>query len=515
MEGGEEESHPRSQDQSNESSAANSRRGSTVALFESKPPKEKHRVRFNSGERSDDGPLHRPAIGSSGRGPSPVRTRTATDSHGIIQGAKPLQSARPLHRNSRSFGSMPSYVDASTSITPSPTRSPLTRSRPAIFSLSSNSSELDYVSEEHQTSEEDKDDHDVEPVDEKEASSQTARRAAERLSRSLTGHRRTRSLPTSKISSPDRSPQRSAPPSPTLDHELGLPAGITSLPMKNFVRRKKYGIEDDTESDDDEEEDNDPNTHLSHNKLARLKAAAKRLVRAHTSPRHDALFRVRASDSGLQSGQITPIEDRGDPDNYFPVPREYRGGILGSLLRLYNEQGFGAAIGNHPSGPGVNPRSYRQHRRSSADSLTHGGFTPQESPSGTPARQHSPPSSGTTTPKQQKSPKWYHKGSNAGSTTSLAELVQSSLSLAQPGGSPATGQRPPMRQKSRSGSAIDTVLGRRKRPRGEERIHIQFHIQETLARQRYLLKLCRALMSYGAPTHRLEGKPTFNHPLPP
>ena len=509
MDGGEQENHPRSQDRSNESSTANSRRGSTIALSESKPPKEKHRVRFNSGERSDDGPLHRPAIGSSGRSPSPARTRTGTDLPGIIHGAKALRPSRPLHCNSGSFGSGPLYVDASTSITPSPIRSPVTRSRPAIFSLSSNSSELDDVSEEHQTSEEDKADHDVEPVDEKEASSQTARRAAERLSRSLTGHRRTRSLPTSKTSSPDRSPQRSAPPSPTLEHEVGLPAGITSLPMKHFVRRKKYGIEDDTESEEEEEEeeeDNDPNTYLSHSKLARLKAAAKRLVRAHTSPRHDALFRVRATDSGLQSGQITPIEDRGDPDNYFPVPRQYRGGILGSLLRLYNEQGFGAAVGNHPSGPGVNPRSYRQHRRSSSDSLVHGGFTPQESPSGTPARQHSPPSSGTTTPKQQKSPKWYHKDSNAGSTTSLAELVQSSLSLAQPGGSPATGQRPPMKHKSRSGSAIDTVLGRRKRQRGEETIHIQFHIQETLARQRYLLKLCRALMSYGAPTHRLEGK---------
>jgi uncharacterized membrane protein YjjP (DUF1212 family) len=26
-----------------------------------------------------------------------------------------------------------------------------------------------------------------------------------------------------------------------------------------------------------------------------------------------------------------------------------------------------------------------------------------------------------------------------------------------------------------------------------------------LSRQKYLIKLCRALMTYGAPTHRLEG----------
>jgi uncharacterized membrane protein YjjP (DUF1212 family) len=42
------------------------------------------------------------------------------------------------------------------------------------------------------------------------------------------------------------------------------------------------------------------------------------------------------------------------------------------------------------------------------------------------------------------------------------------------------------------------------KPRLEDEIKITVHIAETLSRQRYLLKLCRALMSYGAPTHRLE-----------
>ena len=42
------------------------------------------------------------------------------------------------------------------------------------------------------------------------------------------------------------------------------------------------------------------------------------------------------------------------------------------------------------------------------------------------------------------------------------------------------------------------------RPKLEDEIRITVHIAETLSRQKYLLKLCRALMSYGAPTHRLE-----------
>jgi uncharacterized membrane protein YjjP (DUF1212 family) len=44
----------------------------------------------------------------------------------------------------------------------------------------------------------------------------------------------------------------------------------------------------------------------------------------------------------------------------------------------------------------------------------------------------------------------------------------------------------------------------KKRNRGDESIVIHNHIQDVIARQKYLVKLCRALMQYGAPTHRLE-----------
>jgi hypothetical protein len=33
---------------------------------------------------------------------------------------------------------------------------------------------------------------------------------------------------------------------------------------------------------------------------------------------------------------------------------------------------------------------------------------------------------------------------------------------------------------------------------------VTVHIADLLSRQRYLIRLCRALMKYGAPTHRLE-----------
>ena len=42
------------------------------------------------------------------------------------------------------------------------------------------------------------------------------------------------------------------------------------------------------------------------------------------------------------------------------------------------------------------------------------------------------------------------------------------------------------------------------KPRLEDEIRVTIHIAEIINRQRYLMQLCRSLMKYGAPTHRLE-----------
>jgi uncharacterized membrane protein YjjP (DUF1212 family) len=46
--------------------------------------------------------------------------------------------------------------------------------------------------------------------------------------------------------------------------------------------------------------------------------------------------------------------------------------------------------------------------------------------------------------------------------------------------------------------------GLRRKKRLEEEIRITVHIADVLQRQRFILRMCRALMLYGAPTHRLE-----------
>lgn len=129
------------------------------------------------------------------------------------------------------------------------------------------------------------------------------------------------------------------------------------------------------------------------------------------------------------------------------------------------------------------------------------GLTAYDSPAGVPVR--TPSSSGRQTPRR----KWHEKP-EARSTETLATLVGASTKLANPNAKektarPATAAsstRPNHRRKT-SGSRILSMIGARG-PEDEARITI--HVADILQRQKYLIKMCRALMLFGAPTHRLE-----------
>ncbi|KAK7207856.1 hypothetical protein BZA70DRAFT_253775 [Myxozyma melibiosi] len=202
-----------------------------------------------------------------------------------------------------------------------------------------------------------------------------------------------------------------------------------------------------------------------------LTETARQLVHAHTGNLSSMEttpgegFMVENDLNDLQSGQVTPVEH----DEYVPPPSHVKNGILSSLLRLYN---------NHD--PGAN---------SSRVSLD------------TTINSHpSTPPSGRTTPTR----KWYSRSANA-STSSLAGLmgVGSSKKDKEEG-------RPSLHHSSSQGHLHGPHLSsrvrasRKHKQRLEDQIRITVHIAEVLQRQRFILKLCRALMLYGAPTHRLE-----------
>ncbi|EME49384.1 hypothetical protein DOTSEDRAFT_68236 [Dothistroma septosporum NZE10] len=216
-------------------------------------------------------------------------------------------------------------------------------------------------------------------------------------------------------------------------------------------------------------------------------AEAFNLVRRHTNPRHAFKHTPSEPQSGRQSGAVTPTEDQQFMEDYMPHPDQYRGGILGSLLKLYGD-----------------PNSSTSRKGPSRPSS--GDFSAMSSPA------HSPPESGATTPTYNR--RWYsHRKDDNQSTSSLATLVGTSSSF----GSAAVSNRDlgeevskrlREQQQKRPGAGKRTssggMLNRFSRPRLQEEYRITAHIAGTIARQKYLQRLCRALMQYGAPTHRLE-----------
>ncbi|TLD29543.1 pheromone-regulated membrane protein [Venturia nashicola] len=235
---------------------------------------------------------------------------------------------------------------------------------------------------------------------------------------------------------------------------------------------------------------------------ARAHEEAYRLVRTYT---HQLPTQHDVDELPLRSGQVTPVEEQEYFEDYVPKPKKYRGSILASLLKLQNSQEHhGDSIPHNTTGWN---RSH--YRNVSADTASLSGTTPSHTPG------HSPTSSGTSTPTSKHGllSHWPRKAKNRDSMMSISALAGSSSTIALPTkefgdevlekAKAQKNARPGMGRRSKS-AELAAVFKRKNKPRIEEEIRITVHIAETLARQKYLIKLCRALMEYGAPTHRLE-----------
>ncbi|KAH7350928.1 hypothetical protein BKA65DRAFT_396944 [Rhexocercosporidium sp. MPI-PUGE-AT-0058] len=243
------------------------------------------------------------------------------------------------------------------------------------------------------------------------------------------------------------------------------PVRIDDIPLTDMDSRRTYdGVESDDDSFDRQQERNKGSSSTE----------AHKLVRAHTRKINGESWKTPTQPTpGLVSGQVTPTDEQHE-DDYVPRPTQYRGGVLSSLLKLYNA-----------------PQGTESRRGSDASP---GTGSPSQNGTG---------SSGMNTPRT-KHTKWYNHKHQSHDT--LAGLIEASAILgAQGGATTPKRNRPGVGKRSQSGRLLETAkktIGNK--PRLEDEIRITVHIAETLSRQRYLLKLCRALMSYGAPTHRLE-----------
>lgn len=455
-----------SQGQSAESSATPSRPG-TPERRESRP-KERPRVRFTAGGESLDHLNQRSTFNVRGaersdpETPQPratSRSRRDPPSSWSSDDAGAVKSPQPVN------------YDGPTDITESRLLAPVNERRPSIFNHRSSSSG-DFQSAEEFRKEDAND-----RAEGKFVSEVSAQERAQRLARSVGTH----SAPGSRANSPARFDGGS---SSSPSRSRGYTLQSNDIPLVTLKESDERSADEDTEEDDER-----PSRGRRHRSST---SEAHRLVRQYTKRGSGNSFRTRLPSPGQRSGQVTPDGDR-DPDTYVPPPRHYRGGILSSLLKLYDEQGLGAALNDDHSGSGTQRRRHR--RGSSVDTFT----TPRATPRSSPA------SSGRNTPKP-KHPKWYKSPNH--STSSLSGLISSSTMLAQPGGAsaaPKVHQHHPAAPRPKSTNSIGAAINRITKPRLEDEIRITVHIAETLSRQKFLVKLCRALMKYGAPTHRLEG----------
>ncbi|KAJ5888599.1 hypothetical protein N7495_008640 [Penicillium taxi] len=210
-------------------------------------------------------------------------------------------------------------------------------------------------------------------------------------------------------------------------------------------------------------------------------AEAHRLVRNMTMAQEHARKR-KPRRPYQRSGQTTPESTL--RDLAFTSRRRSSGlaggsGILSQLLKLHaNQMG------------GSRPESVITDDSDSDNTQVSSGFTtPKKGSSLSPTLPPtSMPPSGSATPRKEKL-KWYKKPAHR----STSSLINASMNLSS-ATLPAAAELTPGRRPRKS----------RRKTRLEDEIRVTVHIAEIISRQRYIMQLCRALMRYGAPTHRLE-----------
>lgn len=194
---------------------------------------------------------------------------------------------------------------------------------------------------------------------------------------------------------------------------------------------------------------------------------------AEIPPREtNCLTRASASDNDQNSDDaettraLHPKVDDLESDQTYAVTGNAQGGVLYQLLQAYKP-------------PVPAPTA-----------------TPSEGSGATPATRPGS-SSGAVTPSRRK---WYKAEKASQSQETLATLIGASAKLANPNEKKET--NPHQRHHKRTSSA--GVLSKVWKPKEEQDARIKIHVANILKRQRYIIKMCRALMLFGAPTHRLE-----------
>jgi hypothetical protein len=188
---------------------------------------------------------------------------------------------------------------------------------------------------------------------------------------------------------------------------------------------------------------------------------------AHAAEADDLLRAHRHEDAALE--HLVHEAVAASEDDAYGYSGNTQGGVFYQLLQAYKSPA--------PAYPAA----------SSEASLT---------PPTRPEPSSRPGSSGWATPRKKK---WYEE-KEARSQETLATLVGAAAELANPRkeGSPR------VRRHQHKRTSSNPILSMIWKAKEEQDAKIKVHVASLLKRQQYIIKMCRALMLFGAPTHRLE-----------
>ncbi|CAJ2511422.1 Uu.00g070470.m01.CDS01 [Anthostomella pinea] len=385
---------------------------------------------------------HRPETPPNPSGPS--SSPTALDP----RSAASLKKEKGRVRfNSSAAENPPPVLDLS-SLSPIPdgTSAPKPKIRPSVLRGNSYNSVTSQPEEEE-------DKHD--PSSEKAISANAAHARAQQFAARLLG---SHSAPGSRRTSLDSEAE-----TVHSNHDL-LPPDDDGIPLDDFNLKPAEGLPSGNDEDVQKTKSEEQKA---------LKAEAYDLVRSHTQRHRTEAFQAPSTNTATSSAQIAPSHER-HVELYVPPPPQFRGSVLSNLLKLYKPQDGGSLTPSYP------------HSRGKSDGTS--GF-------------NTPTSSGALTPNRKK---WYDKNR---SQDTLANLVEASARLAKAGSgleSSSPIEKSPQSKRPKHKRNASAKIMNFGRPRMEDEIRITMHIAETLSRQKYIIKMCKALMLYGAPTHRLE-----------
>lgn len=438
---------------------------------------------FSSRSAPDDGdptaapttPRYEEVAGSSNSWPSTPATAEhgQTEAHVAAQAAARREKGRVRFNSNAALTAKPAALQLSAVVPERPALSPVAKSpglmkqpvRPSALRAGSSGTvpTLDSFKKAH-------DPHDPHDTEEKSNSAAAAQERAKQVAEKLQ-----RGSPTASRNSVE-------------SHDFAISDGESlhsDIPLQNLtIHGDASHSQMDVSQDADE---------------VYLRDVAHDLVRSHTRRYVETPEEPKEEDNGEgSSNHAMPSDINGglyDGVYAVPAPEEYRGGVLSQLLKLYKSTDQTGSPHTRNSSHGYHPLAAFGHRRARSTSST-GPVTPGSD-------------SGRATPSRKK---WYEHNR---SQDTLANLIEASARLAnpkmgheEPADTNDKGEKKDKKdkkdKKKRPSSKRTNSASRLSSYWQKEEARITVHIAETLARQGYIIKLCRALMLYGAPTHRLE-----------